>query len=229
MSGVAGVAASVNGQPIPLLRGGACWETDWMAVGQAEVAPDDWRLHEVIPDTGEVRTIAAHPLGCNALAAGGGRWMAFGPDQALRSNFGVEGAGRYPLAMSDHGWAVVVEKYHDGGPIGIYDANGLLRYALGVTLNFLTGAYVRDGVLSISQRGVGWRLLFAATGIDVPIVRRPDVSWLVPVRDGTGQLWILERHDEIGLTLRQPDSLTAYVVVPGPSQSLFNPDVRWIA
>ena len=214
LAGIAGVPSSIDGVtiPVPTVLGDGSWLTPTLVAVQAGTDADGYRL---VSSDG----VVLENQGTFFLAASG--------TGAYRTERSGDGKGR-PIAGAE-GLIAVIDDYSAGIGLSLYRDDGSIAYTdLGIVVGPpARNCAIRNGLLTFWTNR--WELINISAGQSVPFLRRTDdVNWLVPVADQTGHIWLLERTDAVGITLRRADSWIAAVLVPGPSHNLFNPDVVWL-
>jgi len=244
LMGVAGQPASLNGT---YLGGDAIsrWEfVDIDGTLSGQVCTGDVCDGIIRDNMGNyvdsLKTPSGTPIGgVFSIRAGGGRVMARGPNGIADSSGMAIGQDRNPIAVADDGLGADVN-YNDPKNIRLTLPGGEL-YAEIVDANWTWSngddyrAFIRDGILSHSRNTVGWQMYDITTVPPrlvtnyVPWPGGVAISWLVPVRDRLGVLWLLERHERY-LTLRQPVDRQGSVVgyFQSEADALYDPDVRRI-
>lgn len=221
--GVGGIEASINGQPIgPNAIGVWSWLNGSVAAGQVCDA-----LGCRLCDNSAPVLPTLDNRGFDFIAAGGSRWATYlSADGMLHDSVLGTVPDLYPLAMSDEGDLATVY-YSTGSQIEVTNAEGIVIARFGsVTLDQLGFAFIRSGLLTFSQEGTGWRLVFIDGSGPVNFFRRTDgVSQFVPVWIDN-VLWVLETNATNTLTLRQAQDVTAYVLQTNPLGQQFNIDAR---
>lgn len=238
LSGRGGMPTHLNETP---LGGGAIGPGVFLGNGELAVQEcNNGACRTVIRDRNnqvirELLLPNGEPLGgADKLRGGGGRVIANGPRGVADTHRAIE-QDRSCIAIGDDGLAADVV-YAAPLTIRLVDRTGLTHAEIPgqCSNNEDRPAFIRDGVLSSAEEGRGWRLHDVsdpATPRELPLARWPNpISYLVPVRDAQGALWVLERHD-LFLTLRQPEWDRAYIVAyhdgtPDNIGELYGPDVR---
>ena len=229
LGGIAGIPASVNGVEFApgIPSGGGEWLTDNLVVLQADLTrADNFKLYTVRPS--DPQFVRMGEYGCDALAAGAGVYIAAFRQIGTTASSGLRLPGAWPLKGSFEGELAVCDDYQAGHGLTLFNRDFEVIDRLPVFLA-MNDVFVRDGVLSFWEIGRGFRLRDYRRNADVQLLHREGVNWLVPVVAPSGELLVLERHDLIGLTLRRPYSFDARVLVPGPSEQLFNPDAVFLS